>query len=73
MAERKVRPIDIARFIPVSITTVSAWMTGRWQPSLYHRDRVRLLLNEEGAQRGLAAVSEDELNAALERDGGKHG
>lgn len=63
MAERKVRPVDIARFVPVSITTVSAWMTGRWHPSLYHCDRLRLLL----------AVSEDELDAALERDGGKHG
>lgn len=66
MAERKVRPVDVARFVPVSITTVSAWATGRWQPGFYHRDRLRLLL----------AVSEAELLAALGatrdcRDGGK--
>lgn len=66
MAERKVRPVDIARFVPVSKTTASGWVTGRYVPTHYHCDRVRLLL----------AVSEAELLAALSatrdrHDGGK--
>lgn len=66
MAERKVRPVDIARFVPVSKTTASGWVTGRYLPTGYHRDRLCLLL----------AVSETELLIALEatrdrRDGEK--
>ena len=66
MAERKVRPVDIARFIPVSKPAASGWITGRGHPTTYHQDRLRLLL----------AVSEEEMNAALDatktaRDGGK--
>lgn len=67
MAERKVRPVDIARFIPVSKTCASGWVSGREHPTTYHQDRLRLLLH----------CSTDELTAALaatkaaRRDGGK--
>lgn len=61
-AVARVRPVDIAKGIPVSKTTASGWLTGRVrvrQP--YHFDRLRFLLRENGV-----IVSPDRLAAALE-------
>jgi DNA-binding Xre family transcriptional regulator len=45
MADKKVKPKDVALFCGVSGSTVSLWRSGRMFPNGYHFDRLCLLLN----------------------------